>query len=33
VLGHGHRMVRIFELDPLPPPTDLPPLPLGFVGD
>jgi hypothetical protein len=33
VIGRGRRMVRIFELDPLPPPTDLPPLPLGFVGD
>jgi len=33
VLGEGRRMVRIFELDPLPSPTDLPPLPLGFVGD
>lgn len=33
VLGEGHRMVRIFELDPHPPPSDLPPLPLGFVGD
>lgn len=33
VLGSGSRRVRILELDPLPPPTDLPPLPLGFVGD
>ncbi|HEX7131628.1 MAG TPA: hypothetical protein VF228_03590 [Iamia sp.] len=33
VIGRGSRMVRIFELDPLPPPSELPPLPLGFVGD
>ncbi len=29
----GTRRVRIFRLDPLPPASDLPPLPLGFVGD
>jgi hypothetical protein len=33
VIGRGSRLVRIFELDPLPPPSELPPLPLGFVGD
>ncbi|QYG95269.1 hypothetical protein HC251_24450 [Iamia sp. SCSIO 61187] len=33
VFGTGRRTIRIFELDPAPPPTGLPPLPLGFVGD
>lgn len=27
------RTVRIFELDPPPPPSDQPPLPLGYVSD
>lgn len=33
VLGEGRQVTRIFELDPVPPPSDLPPVPLGFVGD
>lgn len=32
-IGSGSSAVWIFELDPLPPPSELPPLPLGFVGD
>lgn len=27
------QQVRIFELDPLPPPSDRPPIPLGYVSD
>jgi hypothetical protein len=27
------RTVRIFRLTPAPPPTDLPPVPLGYVSD
>jgi hypothetical protein len=32
-IGSGSSAVWIFELDPAPPPSELPPLPLGFVGD
>lgn len=29
----GGRRIRVLELDPAAPPSELPPLPLGFVGD
>lgn len=32
-LGGTKRPVRIYELSPLPPPTDLPPIYLGYVSD
>jgi hypothetical protein len=33
VVGTSKRPIRIFRLDPLPPPSDRDPIPLGYVSD
>ncbi|HEV7761988.1 MAG TPA: hypothetical protein VGO78_23430 [Acidimicrobiales bacterium] len=32
-IGSSRRPIRVYELDPAPPPSDRAPLPLGYVGD
>ena len=33
VIGRSSRPVRVYELDPVPPPSPLDPIPLGYVSD
>ena len=33
VIGRSSRPIRVYELDPVPPPSTLDPIPLGYVSD